>query len=108
MAADGSVLRRLYFSVYNWVVFIGWAQVLLSMILALLDDGHEAVYAAIERHLLFAQTAAIMEILHSILGLVRSPVSSTLPQITGRLFMIWGILRSFPEVISGPYSQVIR
>ncbi|BAS70415.1 Os01g0150400 [Oryza sativa Japonica Group] len=61
MAADGSVLRRLYFSVYNWVVFIGWAQVSLSMILALLDDGHEAVYAAIERHLLFAQTAAIME-----------------------------------------------
>ena len=35
---------------------------LLSMILALLDDGHEAVYAAIERHLLFAQTAAIMEV----------------------------------------------
>uniref|UniRef100_A0A0D9Y3A1 Very-long-chain (3R)-3-hydroxyacyl-CoA dehydratase n=1 Tax=Oryza glumipatula TaxID=40148 RepID=A0A0D9Y3A1_9ORYZ len=100
MAADGSVLRRLYFSVYNWVVFIGWAQVSLSMILALLDDGHEAVYAAIERHLLFAQTAAIMEILHSILGLVRSPVSSTLPQITGRLFITWGILWSFPETHS--------
>uniref|UniRef100_A0A0D9Y3A4 Very-long-chain (3R)-3-hydroxyacyl-CoA dehydratase n=1 Tax=Oryza glumipatula TaxID=40148 RepID=A0A0D9Y3A4_9ORYZ len=78
----------------------GWAQVSLSMILALLDDGHEAVYAAIERHLLFAQTAAIMEILHSILGLVRSPVSSTLPQITGRLFITWGILWSFPETHS--------
>uniref|UniRef100_A0A0D3EJM6 Very-long-chain (3R)-3-hydroxyacyl-CoA dehydratase n=1 Tax=Oryza barthii TaxID=65489 RepID=A0A0D3EJM6_9ORYZ len=118
MAADGSVLRRLYFSVYNWVVFIGWAQVSLSMILALLDDGHEAVYAAIERHLLFAQTAAIMEILHSILGLVRSPVSSTLPQITGRLFITWGILWSFPEthshilvtplIISWSITEVIR
>uniref|UniRef100_A0A0E0JE33 Very-long-chain (3R)-3-hydroxyacyl-CoA dehydratase n=1 Tax=Oryza punctata TaxID=4537 RepID=A0A0E0JE33_ORYPU len=135
MAADGSVLRRLYLSVYNWVVFIGWsllasffagiswigqsrAQVSLSMILALLGDGHDAVYAAIERHLLFAQTAAIMEILHSILGLVRSPMSSTLPQITGRLFITWGILWSFPEthsyilvtplIVSWSITEVIR
>ncbi|EEE53882.1 hypothetical protein OsJ_00391 [Oryza sativa Japonica Group] len=93
-----SVLRRLYLSVYNWIVFIGWVQVSWSMILALLEKRYEAVYAAVEQHLLFAQTAAIMEILHSIVGLVRSPVSSTLPQITARLFMIWGILRSFPEV----------
>ncbi|XP_025878616.1 very-long-chain (3R)-3-hydroxyacyl-CoA dehydratase PASTICCINO 2A-like isoform X1 [Oryza sativa Japonica Group] len=93
-----SVLRRLYLSVYNWIVFIGWVQVSWSMILALLEKRYEAVYAAVEQHLLFAQTAAIMEILHSIVGLVRSPVSSTLPQITARLFMIWGILRSFPEI----------
>ncbi|XP_025878626.1 very-long-chain (3R)-3-hydroxyacyl-CoA dehydratase PASTICCINO 2A-like [Oryza sativa Japonica Group] len=100
MAADGSMVRRLYLSIYNWVAFIGWAQVLCYMTLALLDKGHEAVYAAIERPLLFTQTAAILEILHSIVGLVRSPVSSTLPQITGRLFITWGILWSFPETQS--------
>uniref|UniRef100_A0A0E0EL96 Very-long-chain (3R)-3-hydroxyacyl-CoA dehydratase n=1 Tax=Oryza meridionalis TaxID=40149 RepID=A0A0E0EL96_9ORYZ len=105
MAGNASVMRRLYLSFYNWIVFIGWVQVSWSMILALLENGYEAVYAAVEQHLLFAQTAAIMEILHSIVGLVRSPVSSTIPQITGRLFMIWGILWSFPEVISGPYSK---
>uniref|UniRef100_A0A0E0EL94 Very-long-chain (3R)-3-hydroxyacyl-CoA dehydratase n=2 Tax=Oryza meridionalis TaxID=40149 RepID=A0A0E0EL94_9ORYZ len=97
MAGNASVMRRLYLSFYNWIVFIGWVQVSWSMILALLENGYEAVYAAVEQHLLFAQTAAIMEILHSIVGLVRSPVSSTIPQITGRLFMIWGILWSFPE-----------
>uniref|UniRef100_A0A0E0FG96 Very-long-chain (3R)-3-hydroxyacyl-CoA dehydratase n=1 Tax=Oryza nivara TaxID=4536 RepID=A0A0E0FG96_ORYNI len=63
MAADGSMVRRLYLSIYNWVAFIGWAQVLCYMILALLDKGHEAVYAAIERALLFTQTAAILEVL---------------------------------------------
>ncbi|KAF0918288.1 hypothetical protein E2562_023365 [Oryza meyeriana var. granulata] len=118
MAGDVSMARRLYLSVYNWIVFLGWAQVSWSMILALLENGHEAVYAAIERHLLFAQTAAIMEILHSIVGLVRSPVSSTLPQITGRLFITWGILWSFPEthshilvtsmIISWGITEVIR
>ncbi|BAD61104.1 tyrosine phosphatase -like [Oryza sativa Japonica Group] len=63
MAADGSMVRRLYLSIYNWVAFIGWAQVLCYMTLALLDKGHEAVYAAIERPLLFTQTAAILEVL---------------------------------------------
>ncbi|KAL5227980.1 hypothetical protein ABZP36_016245 [Zizania latifolia] len=38
-----------------------------------------------------------MEILHSATGLVRSPISATLPQITSRLFLTWGILWSFPE-----------
>ena len=31
-------------------------------------------------------------------GLVRSPISATLPQIGSRLFLTWGILWSFPEV----------
>ena len=31
-------------------------------------------------------------------GLVRSPVTATLPQIGSRLFVAWGILWSFPEV----------
>ncbi|KAG8053444.1 hypothetical protein GUJ93_ZPchr0001g30442 [Zizania palustris] len=117
---DGSVVvrRRLYLSVYNWIVFLGWVQVLCRVILALLDNGHEAVYAAIERPLQFAQTAAIMEILHSIVGLVRSPVSATLPQISGRLFITWGILWSFPEthshilvtplIMSWSIAEVIR
>ncbi|XP_031481297.1 uncharacterized protein LOC116251272 isoform X1 [Nymphaea colorata] len=30
-------------------------------------------------------------------GLVRSPVSATLPQIGSRLYVTWGILWSFPE-----------
>jgi hypothetical protein len=34
------------------------------------------------------------------IGLVRSPVSATLPQIGSRLFLTWGVLWSFPEVSS--------
>ncbi|XP_062199669.1 geranylgeranyl transferase type-1 subunit beta-like [Phragmites australis] len=118
MAGVGSTVRRLYLSVYNWVVFYGWAQVLYYAILALLESGHEAVYAAVERPLQFAQTAAIMEILHGLVGLVRSPVSATLPQIGSRLFLTWGVLWSFPEmhshilvttlVISWSITEIIR
>ncbi|KAM3346781.1 hypothetical protein ACQJBY_021013 [Aegilops geniculata] len=117
-AAPGSALRRLYLSAYNWVVFFGWAQVLCYAASALLESGHEAVYAAVERPLQFAQTAAFMEILHSILGFVRSPISTTLPQITGRLYITWGILWSFREaqshilvtslIISWSITEIIR
>jgi len=118
MAGVGSAVRRLYLAVYNWIVFAGWAQVLYYAILALLESGHEAVYGAVERPLQFAQTAAIMEILHGLVGLVRSPISATLPQIGSRLFLTWGILWSFPEtrsnilvtslVISWSITEIIR
>ncbi|RLN22191.1 geranylgeranyl transferase type-1 subunit beta [Panicum miliaceum] len=121
MAGVGSALRRVYLSVYNWVVFAGWAQVLYYAVLALRESGHEAVYAAVERPLQFAQTAAIMECCDKVvffLGLVRSPVSATLPQIGSRLFLTWGILWSFPEtqshilvttlVISWSITEIIR
>ncbi|VAH56867.1 unnamed protein product [Triticum turgidum subsp. durum] len=118
MAGVGSVVRRLYLAVYNWVVFVGWAQVLYYAVTALLGGGHEGVYAAVERPLQLAQTAAVMEILHGLVGLVRSPVTATLPQIGSRLFLTWGILWSFPEtqshilvtslVISWSITEIIR
>ncbi|VAH72532.1 unnamed protein product [Triticum turgidum subsp. durum] len=105
MAGVGSAVRRLYLSVYNWVVFVGWAQVLYYAVTALLAGGHEGVYAAVE-------------ILHGLVGLVRSPVTATLPQIGSRLFLTWGILWSFPEtqshilvtslVISWSITEIIR
>uniref|UniRef100_A0A0D9ZIA1 Very-long-chain (3R)-3-hydroxyacyl-CoA dehydratase n=1 Tax=Oryza glumipatula TaxID=40148 RepID=A0A0D9ZIA1_9ORYZ len=56
MAGVGSAVRRLYLSVYNWAV-------LYYAVTTLLESGHEAVYAAVERPLQFAQTAAFLEIL---------------------------------------------
>uniref|UniRef100_A0A804QKE1 Very-long-chain (3R)-3-hydroxyacyl-CoA dehydratase n=1 Tax=Zea mays TaxID=4577 RepID=A0A804QKE1_MAIZE len=115
---DGSAVRRLYLSVYNWVSFFGWLQVLYHVTLALLGSGHQAVYAAVKLPLLFSQTAALAEILHSITGLVRSPISATLPQVGARIFVTWCIVWSFPEtqshvlvtslVLSWSITEVIR
>ncbi|KAI0527660.1 hypothetical protein KFK09_003265 [Dendrobium nobile] len=118
MAGFLSGIRSLYLSVYNWAVFYGWFQVLYLAIKTLKEYGHEQVYDAVERPLQLAQTAAILEILHSLVGLVRSPVSATLPQIASRLYVTWGILWSFPEarshvlvsslVISWAITEIIR
>ncbi|KAJ3693311.1 hypothetical protein LUZ60_008791 [Juncus effusus] len=118
MAGFLSTLKRIYLSIYNWAVFAGWLQVLVFAIKALSESGHTAVYDAVEKSLQLAQTAAVLEIIHGLIGLVRSPISATLPQIGSRLFVTWGILYSFPEtrthmlvsslVISWSLTEIIR
>lgn len=113
-----SILRRLYLSAYNWIVFLGWFQVLFLAVKTLTESGHEHVYNAVEKPLLLAQSAAVLEIFHSLIGLVRSPITATLPQIASRLYLTWGILWSFPEiqnhilvsslVISWSITEIIR
>ncbi|KAL3843441.1 hypothetical protein ACJIZ3_000844 [Penstemon smallii] len=100
MAGIFSSLRRLYLVIYNWTVFLGWLQVLYLAVKTLKESGPESVYAAVEKPLILAQSAAIIEILHSLIGMVRSPVTATLPQVGSRLYVTWGILYSFPEVRS--------
>ncbi|XP_010277495.1 PREDICTED: very-long-chain (3R)-3-hydroxyacyl-CoA dehydratase PASTICCINO 2A-like [Nelumbo nucifera] len=118
MAGFLSVLRRLYFTAYNWAVCVGWCQVLYFALKTLRESGHERVHDAVERPLQLAQTAAILEIFHGLIGLVRSPITATLPQIGSRLYLTWGILYSFPEtrthmlvsslVISWSVTEIIR
>ncbi|KAI4370846.1 hypothetical protein MLD38_019149 [Melastoma candidum] len=118
MAGALSGIKRLYLSIYNWAVFIGWFQVLVLAVKTLKESGHQDVYDAVERPLQLAQTAAVLEILHGLVGLVRSPITATLPQIGSRLFVTWGILYSFPEirthvlvsslVISWSITEIIR
>ncbi|XP_021274075.1 very-long-chain (3R)-3-hydroxyacyl-CoA dehydratase PASTICCINO 2 [Herrania umbratica] len=118
MACFLTGLRRIYLSIYNWTVFIGWFQVLFLALKTLKESGHEHVYNAVEKPLLLSQSAAALEILHGLIGLVRSPVSSTLPQVGSRLYLTWGILWSFPEirthilvsslVISWSITEIIR
>ncbi|KAJ4779273.1 Very-long-chain (3R)-3-hydroxyacyl-CoA dehydratase [Rhynchospora pubera] len=118
MASFFSTVKRIYLAIYNWAVFTGWIQVLIFAIKALNESGPAAVYDAVEKPLQLAQTAAILEIIHGLIGLVRSPVSATLPQIGSRLFVTWGILHSFPEtrthilvsslVISWSLTEIIR
>ncbi|KAD7479162.1 hypothetical protein E3N88_02298 [Mikania micrantha] len=88
-------ISNLYFSVFCCFRF----QVLFLALKTLKESGYEHVYSNVEKPLLLAQSAAFLEILHGIIGLVRSPISATLPQISSRLYLVWGVLYSFPEVV---------
>jgi very-long-chain (3R)-3-hydroxyacyl-CoA dehydratase len=44
------------------------------------------------------QTAAALEIVHSLFGFVRSPLLTTIMQVASRLQLVWGIAERFPSV----------
>jgi len=47
--------------------------------------------------LAYVQTGAVLEVVHALLGLVKSPVSTTVVQVASRLMLCWGILELFPN-----------
>ena len=55
-------------------------------------------YAAVGVQTAFVQSFAALEVLHVLLGLVRSPLVTTLIQVGSRLYLVWGITYLFPKV----------
>ena len=44
------------------------------------------------------QTFAVLEVFHVLFGWVRSPLQTTVMQVSSRLFLVWGITEHFPVV----------
>lgn len=82
-----------YLVVYNLASMVGW-----GMILAIcgrhIMDGSLAVGLWVEVDLLLkvVQTAACLEVLHSMVGLVKSPWVTTFLQVFSRVFVVWAVL----------------
>ena len=55
-------------------------------------------YARVGTQTAFVQTAAVLEVLHVLLGWVRSPLPTTAMQVSSRLFLVWGITEQFDIV----------
>jgi very-long-chain (3R)-3-hydroxyacyl-CoA dehydratase len=50
------------------------------------------------------QSAAVLEVLHVLVGLVRSPLPTTAVQVASRLFSVWCVAACFPSVRPVPTS----
>lgn len=44
------------------------------------------------------QTGALLEVVHVLFGMVRSPLVTTAMQVASRIYLVWGITESFPAV----------
>lgn len=53
----------------------------------------------------FVQSLAILEVLHVLLGWVRSPLQTTIMQVSSRLVLVWGITEQFANVSCLPESS---
>lgn len=54
--------------------------------------------------LLATQSLALLEVVHSLVGLVRAPVMTTAMQVASRLLLVWGIMAQFGGEIVGARS----
>jgi very-long-chain (3R)-3-hydroxyacyl-CoA dehydratase len=55
-------------------------------------------YDAVGETTAIVQSAAVLEIVHVIFGLVRSPLPTTAVQVASRLFSVWCLANEFPSV----------
>ncbi|KAL9650262.1 hypothetical protein ABK040_014917 [Willaertia magna] len=83
-------LVKLYLFIYNIALTGGWGYILYLTILHHLNGKNPRdLYSVIEKPLQLFQTLAVLEIVHSLIGFVRSPVFTTLMQVFSRLFVVW-------------------
>ena len=50
---------------------------------------HANLWKELNLEIKYVQTAAVLEIVHALIGCVRSPISRTLPQVFSRLAIVW-------------------
>ncbi|KAI0769733.1 tyrosine phosphatase-like protein [Trametes elegans] len=65
-------------------------------------------YAHVGKQTAFVQSFAALEVLHVLLGWVRSPLVTTLIQVASRLYLVWGITYWFSETHTNPlYASMV-
>lgn len=87
-----------YLRGYNLILTALWSYVLHALIKAPRGAGCYYLWEnSLKTPLLIAQTAAILEIFHAIIGLVKSPVGTTAVQVVSRLHVVWLVYRLVPS-----------
>lgn len=91
-------LTRLYLFTYNTLNLTAWATCTLYAIYLLSQNSTPLpnVFNEIYHPLLTGtQSLAVLEILHSLFGVVRAPVVTTLMQVASRVLVVWGVMFPF-------------
>lgn len=89
-------IKRQYLVVYNAVSFLLWASLLGRTVLAS-TAGIRHVYPQSGTFARNVQTLAVLEVLHSLVGVVRAPIMTTGIQVASRLLLVWGIVHMFGD-----------
>jgi very-long-chain (3R)-3-hydroxyacyl-CoA dehydratase len=88
---------KMYLIAYNLLSMAGWSAVLYKTVQHYLHGGKVSeLFGETGKLTTWVQTGAILEIVHSVLRFVKSPVGTTASQVFSRLMLVWGVLSLFP------------
>ncbi|RFU28841.1 hypothetical protein B7463_g7486, partial [Scytalidium lignicola] len=97
-----------YLILYNFVSSLLWFIVLGRVVMLVPLVGFKNVYGGVGEFTKWTQTLALMEVIHSAVGIVRAPISTTLMQVSSRILLVWGIVDQFPYLAQSPgYSSML-
>ncbi|KAF3902886.1 hypothetical protein AA313_de0208512 [Arthrobotrys entomopaga] len=102
-------LKANYLVAYNTLSSVLWAVVLTRAILISARDGFDKVYDGVGEYTKWTQTLAAMEIVHALAGIVRTPLMTTVVQVSSRLNLVWPVLHLCPNSMrtSPVYTSMI-
>ncbi|XP_067934996.1 very-long-chain (3R)-3-hydroxyacyl-CoA dehydratase 2-like [Watersipora subatra] len=87
-----------YLIAYNTLQTIGWSLIGLTMAQSFVGAGPQAPLYELSKGLLnIFQTAAVLEVVHCALGMVRSSVFITAFQVASRIMVVWGVLHPIKD-----------
>ena len=86
-----TLMIKPYLILYNAASAAGWAYVLFLAVTGLAAEKTPTeAWATFGEALTLVQSTMALEIVHALLGFVRSPVFVTALQVSSRLWVIWG------------------
>eukprot|EP01094_Clydonella_sp_ATCC50884_P000238 TRINITY_DN10193_c0_g1_i4.p1 TRINITY_DN10193_c0_g1~~TRINITY_DN10193_c0_g1_i4.p1 ORF type:complete len:243 (-),score=64.98 TRINITY_DN10193_c0_g1_i4:89-781(-) len=89
-----------YLVAYNTAQFLGWSVILFQLVQHFVNGGDvDNVWPSVMPLLMYFQFAAVLEIVHSIVGLVSTGVFTVLVQVASRVFLV-SICMHYPEAHS--------
>lgn len=96
-----------YLEIYNALSAVLWGCVLIRLAILVPLVGTEFTCEGVAPFLSGVQSLALLEIVHSAVGLVRSSPVTALMQVASRLFLVWGVVRLFPQSAAHPIFSVM-
>lgn len=99
MRSRNTMLRK-YLILYNTVETVLWASVLIRLVYIGQIADYKTSHDEVSTFLIWVQTSAVLEVVHVALGLVPSPLFTTIMQVVSRLLLVWGIDYLFPQITS--------
>jgi very-long-chain (3R)-3-hydroxyacyl-CoA dehydratase len=93
-------VTKMYLVCYNVVQTLVWSTALVLSVRSIVENGGSlsSVYDDAGWFVRVGQCGALMEVVHAVLGLVRSPVLTTLMQWAGRTHAIMSVIHPIPSL----------
>ncbi|XP_033107032.1 very-long-chain (3R)-3-hydroxyacyl-CoA dehydratase-like [Anneissia japonica] len=96
--------KKMYLCLYNFIQFIGFSYIFIYLLVnfVIKGQGMKQAYSGVIFPLSLCQCLSILEIIHPLVGLVKTGAVAPLIQVTGRNVVLFAVIRNEARIESEP------